>query len=270
MRSKHCGGYCGGTPVPIRKYPWLVRLYDSADDLIGFCGGSIVADQWILTAAHCVADRAQVAVGFGNVDRARTRKLLSDKIIIHPAYLRGETLDVALVKLKAPLGQMPYLELADEASDQRLLAPGHKLTVAGWGALWDHQAFDTSAREATSKWFVSPNELFRLDVLEVPRKVHELNIEIIDPNTCGSIFKALGAGIELSQTDICGVEPSGATDFCIGDSGGPVIAMEGPSNNYIQVGIVSWTQQCGDPSYPVVYARASSFVDWIRGVIQGG
>jgi secreted trypsin-like serine protease len=67
----------GGQPAPEGKYPWQVRLYESMDDRIGFCGGSIIAPQWILTAAHCLVDTDKIVVGFGNVDRTNTTKIPS-------------------------------------------------------------------------------------------------------------------------------------------------------------------------------------------------
>jgi len=44
-----------GTPAPEGKYPWQVRIYSSMEDERGFCGGSIIASQWVLTASHCLA-----------------------------------------------------------------------------------------------------------------------------------------------------------------------------------------------------------------------
>ena len=77
----------GGTEAPEGKYPWQVRLYSSMDDKIGFCGGSIIDDKWILTAAHCLLDTDAVVVGYGNNDRTKTTKIESEKIIVHPGYM---------------------------------------------------------------------------------------------------------------------------------------------------------------------------------------
>ncbi len=59
----------GGQPAADGNYPWQVRLYSSDSNQIGFCGGSIINDRWILTAAHCLLDTNAVVVGFGSTDR---------------------------------------------------------------------------------------------------------------------------------------------------------------------------------------------------------
>src|SRR5262245_461183 len=80
----------GGQPAEEGKYPWQVRLYSSMQDQIGFCGGSIISNRWILTAGHCVLDSEAVVVGYGSNDRTKTTKIASEKIIVHPAYIAGE------------------------------------------------------------------------------------------------------------------------------------------------------------------------------------
>src|SRR5262245_41850440 len=80
------------------KYPCQVRIYSSDADQVGFCGGSIIGDRWILTAAHCLLNTEAVTVGYGSNDRTKTTKIPSEKIIVHPGYLVGEKTDIALIK----------------------------------------------------------------------------------------------------------------------------------------------------------------------------
>src|SRR5687768_11130509 len=73
----------GGTPAPDGKYPWQVRLYSAMDDDKGLCGGSLISDQWVLTAAHCVVQDSSlpenlaavdhIVVGYGSNDRTATK-----------------------------------------------------------------------------------------------------------------------------------------------------------------------------------------------------
>src|SRR5262245_32328217 len=65
----------GGTLAADGKYPWQVRIYSDMNDEVGFCGGSIINDRWVLTAAHCVLDANDVVVGYGNNDRTMTTKI---------------------------------------------------------------------------------------------------------------------------------------------------------------------------------------------------
>ncbi len=72
-------------------------------------------------------------------------------------------------------------------------------------------------------------------------------------------------GFSIGDTEICATGPPGGKDSCFGDSGGPlVVAADGTPRGYVQVGVVSWGPQCGNPLYPGVYTRVSSFADWIN------
>ena len=82
--------------VPEGKYPWQVRIYSSMEDDKGFCGGSIIAPQWILTASHCLSkgesnggpnvavDPENVVVGYGSNDRTQTTKIQAEKVFVLP------------------------------------------------------------------------------------------------------------------------------------------------------------------------------------------
>ena len=145
-----------GTPAPEGKYPYQVRLYDSLDDEKGSCGGSIIGDRWILTAAHCLyqgrsetkraIESSEVVVGYGSNDREQTTKIEVAAIYVHPKYAacEGETgcadaakADIALLKLARPIANPKTVALADPASVETLLVPGSKVVVTGWGAMWD-------------------------------------------------------------------------------------------------------------------------------------
>src|SRR6185295_18593974 len=96
------------------------RLYSNKDDQVGFCGGSIIGDRWILTAAHCLLDSEAVVVGYGNNDRTKTTKIDSEKIIVHPGYIAGEKTDVALIKLKKPIPDAKPVPFVDSDQDKTL------------------------------------------------------------------------------------------------------------------------------------------------------
>ena len=181
----------GGTAAPDGKYPWQVRLYSNMDDTIGFCGGSIIAPQWVLTAGHCLIDSDAVVVGYGSNDRTKTKKIESEKIIVHPGYIAGEKADLALVKLKQPIPDAAAISFADAAKEQALIPAGATVTVTGWGAIWDFQAFQNAVDVMAGRKSVSEKKLLTNEELEAPRKLHEVDIEVIDPKECKAVYESL-------------------------------------------------------------------------------
>ena len=261
----------GGTAAPDGKYPWQVRLYSNMDDTIGFCGGSIIAPQWVLTAGHCLIDSDAVVVGYGSNDRTKTKKIESEKIIVHPGYIAGEKADLALVKLKQPIPDAAAISFADAAKEQALMPAGATVTVTGWGAIWDFQAFQNAVDVMAGRKSVSEKKLLTNEELEAPRKLHEVDIEVIDPKECKAVYESLQVpDFVVGDTEICATGPTGGKDSCFGDSGGPlIVADKGNDKGYTQVGIVSWGPQCGNPLFPGVYTRVSSFSDWIETEFEG-
>ncbi len=149
-----------GKEAPDGKYPYQVRLYSSTEDQYGFCGGSIIAPQWVLTASHCVTegdlntgpttqkDPEDIVVGYGSNDRTQTKRIQAAKIFATPEFLakglNGKH-DVALIKLAEPIHDAPVVTLADPATDKSIASAGAKVTVTGWGALWSPYDKDVAA-----------------------------------------------------------------------------------------------------------------------------
>jgi secreted trypsin-like serine protease len=255
----------GGTAAPDGKYPWQVRLYSSDEDKVGFCGGSIIAPQWILTAAHCLLDTDAVVVGYGSNDRTKTTKIESEKVIVHPGYIAGEKADVALVKLKTPIPDAKAIGYADAAQDEALLPDGANVIVTGWGAIWDFQAFQNAVDVMAGRRTVSERKLLSDEELQAPLKLHEVDIQVIAPAECKAVYQSLNVpAFAIGDTEICATGLTGGKDSCFGDSGGPLVAAADNERGYAQVGIVSWGPQCGNPLYPGVYTRVSSFSKWIK------
>jgi hypothetical protein len=169
----------GGEPVPdADAYPWQVRLFSRpGDPQSGFCGGSFISDQWVLTAAHCVFGLSkiadQLAIGYGSVYQTKLKLVDLDKIIIHPDYAKTRKSDLALIKLKAPVEDATWVDVADPAAEAKYAADGKPIVVTGWGALWDKDAFasamsagggfDPKAVFGSNKVF-SPDQLRKVEL----------------------------------------------------------------------------------------------------------
>ena len=162
----------GGEEATDGEFPYQVRIYGVQNDDVGFCGGSVIGDKWVLTAAHCVLDVSEVVVGYGSADRSATTKIPSEKVIVHPAYMEGKAADVALIKLKSQIGEANRIGIADEAAEKALVAPGAKLVVSGWGALWEVKK-DQAVMDMLNSL---PSGKRMQEEMEFPQKLHWVEI----------------------------------------------------------------------------------------------
>jgi len=194
---------------PDCKYPFMVSLQSGGWFGGHFCGGSLVREDWVVTAAHCVQgespNNVDVVIGLHNVNGTtgdQTRDVV--EIIIHPQY-SGNSLnnDYALLRLDEPITDFEPIQLCtDTAHDEEPVMS----TVMGWGA--------------TSSGGNSSNFLLEVDVP-------------ID-DSCGNYSNS-----DITNNMICAGDGNGGEDSCQGDSGGPLI-MTNDEGEYELIGIVSW------------------------------
>lgn len=230
----------GGRDVSHGKQPWQVSLQDEREH---FCGGSLIAPQWILTAAHCLDGYTQESLGKIDI-RVNTVKIYGRRgngksARAADAYFPASTdADIALIKLEKPILNVPYLALADNAVMEESGYPGILATVSGWGITreGDHSMPDT------------------LKTIEVP---------LVPQAYCKLSY---GDDV-IADHELCAGYMHGGMDACQGDSGAPLIVKH--EGNLVQIGIVSWGAGCARPFMFGVYTRVASFTDWIGRVIAG-
>ena len=228
----------GGEDADILDYPWQVALIESSGGWSwAFCGGSIIDNYWILTAAHCLEDvnenNLYVMAGSDNSYAQGGDSYSVEEIIVHPNY-NNNTMnnDIALLKLNNPIYFNSYKQsvmlICDEQVSMGAQSPGTMATITGWGET------ETNNYNGT------------LQVASVPI-------------TTTSNY---GWG-QIDGDMIMAGYSSGGYDSCQGDSGGPMVARDIDDTEWMQVGIVSWGYGCAEPGYPGVYTRVSYFLEWI-------
>ncbi|KAL3885044.1 hypothetical protein ACJMK2_025143 [Sinanodonta woodiana] len=246
-------------------WPWMVNLEDGSKD--HKCGATILNENWILTAAHCLVAK-EWKIYIGRLDRSDTGgsfiETSMDKTIQHPKY-NATTLqyDIRVVRLANPVvykKKKPYaapvcLYNATEFPNlnyEDLFKPKSRGVVTGWGMQSKDGAASTTLKQ--------------------------LQLSILDSTKCREDVSTKGKKIFNDTVSFCALgktEDDRTVDACEGDSGGPFVVkvdrMDSSKNikpAFIQIGIVSWGFQC-EHNKPGYYVRLTpEIIDWINDKIS--
>ena len=241
-RLNHSDRILGGSSARPGQWPSMVALFQRASDgrVRPFCGGTVVAKRWVLTAAHCAkamqrASDASYFIREGTTDLTsnKRRDVPVSRIFIFDKYDSDRTLnDAALLELAGSASSPPQTLLGRQQIDQTI-KPRSFTTVVGFGL-------------TTEDGSPSANLL-------------QVDVPVVSQEDCKRVY----GGQNLTNATFCAGTKEGGKDSCQGDSGGPAF-MATQSGQPAQVGIVSWGHGCGRPGVPGVYASVGYFEDWIR------
>ena len=224
------GAIVGGSPTDVTNVPWQISLQDSEGH---FCGGSVVSETVIITAAHCVegmfASQIRVVAGVSNLnDSGQVRAVAS--IVEHPDYASSGVADIAVINLAQPLSLGGTVQPIALATTTDLSSANHAL-VSGWGATSENDEAGSSALLTAS-------------------------VPLVSDAACNL---ALGQdGISPAVETCAG---GTGTDSCYGDSGGPLTVIDANGAPKL-AGVVSWGIECGADT-PGVYAEVPALADFI-------
>ena len=239
----------GGFDTDDSRYTHTVSLQDRSGN--HFCGGSLIAKDVVLTAAHCsekvMGTNQATIVVIGRHDLTDERsgeELIVREEKIHPKHLNSVEFDydVALLFLERPT--MTRGDVLTLNSDSNTPSGWDQVTVLGWG--------DTNV------------DGFGDDLSDV---LQEAALRVVPSNKCEKSegewegWRVSYKGF-IADSMICAKNKN--RDSCQGDSGGPLILKGKNGKTDVQVGLVSWGVGCADAQFPGVYARVSSAYSWIR------
>uniref|UniRef100_W8BWP2 Serine protease persephone n=1 Tax=Ceratitis capitata TaxID=7213 RepID=W8BWP2_CERCA len=245
-----------GTPVELGEYPHMaaIGLMNTDDEVEYNCGGTLISNRFVLTAAHCLVTRqipVTVRMGVVNFNNPEEMKSVVEvkikKVHIHPDYTSATVYnDVGLLELEEEvaytLNVFPTC-LYTEPSDP---PPNAQLYVAGWGVI------NRQTREKSN-------------ILLKARQVIVDNVRCNESFVDNGLTRRNRQGIIASQ--MCAHDPGLTKDACQGDSGGPLtLVVDEALNKYSVVGVISAGFSCGSAT-PGLYTRVSAFLDYIESVV---
>ena len=265
----------GGEEAESSAWPWQVALIEpQGTGFRQFCGGSVIAPRWVLTAAHCVrgvlANEIQVLAGTNDLDEGGQRLGVS-AIRVHEDYVNPERgNDVALLRLAQPTG-VEAVALPDAAYTAEVAVPGTSATVTGWGLLrpirckrgTKQGAHECRTEQGALGYYVDDLTGRTVDLADITTNtLMEVEVPLVSTEACRSAY-ADRPDAAIDGRTLCAGLRRGTKDSCQGDSGGPLVVRD--RDRWLQAGVVSWGISCAKPGRYGVYANVGAFADWVQG-----
>ena len=243
-------------------WPWVVAIYRlDRGNPVFHCGGAVISECMILTAAHCLFGRniTELLVVVG--DTQRFVKEFSEKtyttkqVFIHPDYDPvSYNRDIALLVLHCNVTCSPYVRKVclPTPQDNIYYRPGTQCILAGWGATERRKLGENSSAISTA--------------------MKELHLPIADKTICINSTSPQYQ-IDVTNYTVCAGDGTGNNDVCDGDSGSSLFCKlnkekEIDDDSYVVVGIASWGEGCGQPRKYNIFTHLLNLMDWVEHVMN--
>ena len=254
----------GGSIVVPHSIPWqaLLTVHTKSGNLRhrSTCGGSLINENWLITASHCVSNNPfQVDIEFGRHNLVSEESFTKQKrnaksIFLHPIFqdkysylhIRDMDADIALVKLSAPVTINDYVRPICLPGVNDTFNEYNLCKISGWGR--------TAGK---------PTHILRY-----------AHVPILQSKLCNSSHSYNG---QITSNMLCAGYMQGYTDACYGDSGGPLSCRPRPdgaslgfSNRWYLAGVISGGHGCGQRHYPGIYTSITTIpiYRWLSNTLE--
>ncbi|KAH9368791.1 hypothetical protein HPB48_012436 [Haemaphysalis longicornis] len=242
------GRIVGGRDAYDGEFPWIASSPSSSS-------GADVSDVDGIRFRRATLRNMRVRVGEYHLYQAElghsSLDLVPEKLLLHPQFGQPKRLsnDIGLLRVSSdiPMGAFAVPAcLPSAAADRRLYAPGRNGTVAGWGYVRELR-LDSFKDESLSAYMT-----------EVLQKVE---VQLMSNVQCNELYTEAKKSIRVAKEQLCAGHKDGKKDACTGDSGGPLMVVQG--STHVVIGVVSGGIGCARPLLPGLYTRITSYMPWI-------
>ncbi|XP_071788766.1 uncharacterized protein [Asterias amurensis] len=244
-RQGHMPRVVNGRNALPGEVPWVVSIsHPLGDPTDHYCGGALIANNWVITAGHCVQGFTQPKVLLGTTNLTADHGFVQvrqvKRAIEFPTYSNYNLNDIALLELEVPVSISDRVSpvCLPPRNDSLLTETGSSATMSGWGGTIPFSGTPTLLQTARAT--------------------------IVDTENC----KRFDDHTYVNENVICCMNKYGEQNSCKGDSGGPLYtSLDGI---WYQVGLVSrgGVPSCSAPRQVVIYTRLSKFLDFIEGFLS--